>query len=91
MRQTMYHKARDMLRKAKFPKEWVRAKLFWKDGTEMTSAASRCLMKSKSDNTTHLLWKTIPVKLRLQKGEDGKETGKFFLKRRRRRSDSTTP
>ena len=77
MSQTMYHKARDMLRKPNFQRT-ARAELFWKDGIELKSTASCCLMKvgqkSKSDNTTHLPWKTIPVTLQLMKGDDGKGT-----------------
>ena len=72
IRQIMYHKARDMLRRAKLPRV-VRAKLFWKDGTH------RCRQKNKSDNTTHLPWKTIPMKLHLKKGDDGKGTGFIVL------------
>ena len=44
----------------------VRAKLFWKDGTQMQTVKSHRRMKvgqkRKSDNTTHLPWKTIPMK-----------------------------
>ena len=62
----------------------VLAKLFLKDGIETQTIKSRCLMKvgkkRKSDSTTHLPWKTIPVKLHLQKGDDdGKGTGLLFL------------
>ena len=32
--------------------------------------------KRKSDSTTHLPWKTVPMKLHLQKGDDGKGIGK---------------
>ena len=61
----------------------VRATLFWKDGTEMKkSTESRSLMKvgqkSKSDSTTYLPWKTIPMKLQLKKGDGGKRTGMLF-------------
>ena len=83
MRQTMYHKARDMLRKAKVPKN---AKLFWEVVSQMQSIKSHCPMKvgqkRKSDSTTHLSWKTIPMKLHVQKGHDGKGTGKLFLNTR---------
>ena len=61
----------------------VRAKRFWKDGTQMPTITSRSLtkvgQKRKSDITTHLPCKTIPVKLHLKKGDDGKGTGKLFL------------
>ena len=82
MRQTMDHKACDMLRKAKLPKNGSCKKLFWKDGTKMQTIKSRCLMKDgqkrKSDSTTHLPWKTIPMKLHLKKGDDGKRIGLLF-------------
>ena len=78
LRQKVYHKARDMLRKAKLPKNghcqtifvrWVRTQ----------NIARICLnmdgQKNKSDNTTHLHWKTIPTKLHLEKGDDGTSTG----------------
>ena len=61
----------------------VRAKLFWKDGTQMQTIQRHCLMKvrqkRKSDNATPLPWKTIPMRLHLKKGDDGKGTGKLFL------------
>ena len=86
MRQTMYHKARDTLRQAKV-KRMVSAKLLWKDFTEMTNTASLCLkkdgQKNESDNMTHLHRKTIPVKLHLEKGDDGRRTGTFFQKKKR--------
>ena len=56
----------------------VRAKLFWKDGTQMQTIKSHCLMKvgqkRKSDNTTHLPWKTIPMKLDLRQRPDFRES-----------------
>ena len=79
--QMMYHKARATLRRRNF--QWrVRAILFWKDGTQMQTIKSRCLMKvgqrRKSYNTTHLPWKTMPMKLQLKKGDDGKRTALLF-------------
>ena len=60
----------------------VRAKLLWKDGTQMQIIKSHCLVKvgqkRKSDNTTHLPWKTMLMKLHLKKGDDGKGTGKLL-------------
>ena len=37
-----------------------------------------------TDNTTQLLWKTIPTKLHLQKGDDGRRTGTLFLIKKER-------
>ena len=45
----------------------------------MQTIKSRCLMKRKSDNTTHLPWKTILMKLHLKKGDDWKKNWKFVL------------
>ena len=77
LRQTMYHKARDMLRRPKMQR-MVIAKLFLKGGTRTQKISRMCLntdgQKNKSDNTTHLHWKTIPMKLHLKKG-DGRRTG----------------
>ena len=39
---------------------------------------SRLTQKNKSDNMTHLHWKTILMKKNMQKGDDGKITGTFF-------------
>ena len=68
LRQTMYHKGRDMLSKAKNTKEWSLNKLFLKGGIRTQNIARICLnmdgQKNKSDNTTHSHWKTIPMKLR---------------------------
>ena len=75
----VYHKARDMFEKSQTSKRAVGAKLFWNDGPQMQSIKSHCLMKvgqkRKSGSTTHLLWKTILMKLHLQKGDGGKGTG----------------
>ena len=61
----------------------VSAKLFLKDGCRTQNIARICLnmdgQKNKSDNTTHLLWKTILMKLHLQKGDDGRRTGTLFF------------
>ena len=49
----------------------------------MQSIKSHCLMKfgqkRKSDSTTHLPWKTIPMKLHPQRGDDGNGTEKLFF------------
>ena len=71
LRQTMYHKGRDMLSKDKNYKRMVIAKLFLKGGIRTQNIAGVCLnmdgQKNKSDNTTHSHWKTIPMKLHLKK------------------------
>ena len=78
VRQIMCHKTRDMLRKAKLPKNGSCETILERWSTD----ASHCLMKvgqkRKSDSTTHLLWRTVPMKLLLQKGDDGKGTGKLI-------------
>ena len=57
----------------------VSAKLFLEDGIETKNIARICLnmdgQKNKSDNTTHLHWKTNRTKPHLKKGDDGKRTG----------------
>ena len=62
----------------------VRAKLLWKDGTTDADYQKSFQMKvgqqRKSDNTTHLPWRTIPMKLHLKRGDDGKGTGLLFFK-----------
>ena len=54
----------------------VIATLFLKGGTRTQNIARMCLNKdgqnNKSDNTTHLPGKTIPMKLHLQTGDDGR-------------------
>ena len=56
----------------------VIAKLFLKGGFRTKNIARICLnmdgQNNKSDNTTHLHWKTIAMKLHLKKGDDGRRT-----------------
>ena len=82
MRQMMYHKARDMLRKAKLPKngscETVLER-WYTDADYQKSLSDEGWTEEKSDTTTQLPWRTSPTKLRLKKGDDGKRTGKLFL------------
>ena len=40
--------------------------------------SGKMAQKNKSDNTTHLHRKTIPIKLHLKKGGDGRRTGTLF-------------
>ena len=81
MRQVMYHKARDMFRKAKLPKKTVHAKRFLSDGTQMQTIKSRSLtkvgQKRKFKSTTQSPLKTIPIRQHLKKGSDGKGIGNF--------------
>ena len=75
----MYHKARDMLRKAQNANNGHCQTIL---GIRTHNIARICLnmdgQKNKSDNTTHLHWKSIPVKLLLKKGDDGRRTGTLF-------------
>ena len=61
------------------------SKLFLKGGRRTQNIARICLnldgQKSKSYNTTHSHWKTIPMKLQLKKGDDGRRTGTFFFEK----------
>ena len=82
LRQTMYHKARNMLRKARLPKNGQCQTILerWYMDTKISRI---CLnmdgQKNKSDNTTHLLWKTFPMELHLQKGDDGEKNWHIVL------------
>ena len=62
----------------------VSANLFLKVGKGTKSIARICLntggQKNKSDNMTHMHWKTIPTKLHLKKGDDGRSTGTLLEK-----------
>ena len=84
MRQIMYHKARDMLKREEpnFQRT-VHAKSFWKDGTQMQTIRSRSLLKFgqkiKLKSTTHSPWKTTLMKQHLKKGDDGKGIVKLLL------------
>ena len=62
-------------------KEWFAPKLFWEDGTMMQTIRIRCVkmlgQERKSDTTTHLPWKTVPLKPHQKEGDDGK--GNLFI------------
>ena len=81
MRQCMYYKAHDMLRKARKHKRGV-TKPFWKDGTMMTNTASLCRilggLKNRSFNMMQSHWKIIPAWLDGKK-EVGTENPGTFL------------
>ena len=81
MRRIIYHKARDTLRKAKHPKNGS-CETILERFPQMQSIKSQCLVKvgqkRTSDSTTHLPRITIPMKLHLQRGDDGKGSGNLF-------------
>ena len=83
MRQTMYLKTRDILRKGKNAKNGQCKKFLESGGIRMNDIARICLnmdgQKNKSDSTTHLPGKTILTKLHLEKGDDGRRTGTLLL------------
>ena len=96
--QSSFHKARDMLRKAKNAKNghWHTILERWyKDAPHRANLSELDGQKNKSDNTTHLHWKTFPIKLHLRweknwhivsKKENKVRWGNalFFVKRSRR-------
>ena len=71
MRQIMYHKGRGLLSQSQTSKDWIVRNNSGKMVHRVQPMNSRCLMKDglkkKSDNTTHLPGKTIPMKLHLKK------------------------
>ena len=77
----MYHKARDMLRKAKLPKNGSCETILerWHtDADYQKSLSDEAGQKRKLKSTTHSAWKTIPIRPHLKKGDDGKGTGLLF-------------
>ena len=61
----MYHKARDMLRKAKHPKHGSCETIlerWYIDADYQKSLSDEGWTEEKLDNMTHLPWKTIPMK-----------------------------
>ena len=85
MRQVMYHKARDMLRKAKLPKNGSCETILERCHTDADNQ-SRSLMKDgqkRKLKNTRWPWKTIPMKQHLQKGDDGQKNWKIVSTKER--------
>ena len=85
VRETMNHKARDMLREAKNANNGhcqAILERWYKDAKYRSKLSEHGRTEEQSDNTTHLLWKTIPIMLHLQQGDDGRRTGTLFFKKK---------
>ena len=89
MRQTMYHKAREMLRKAKLPKTGSCQNILerWStDAVYQKSLSDEGWTEEKIRQYDALaLEDHSGKKLHLQKGDDGKGTGNIVFKQRSRR------
>ena len=82
MRQYMYYKAHEMLKKARKEKKVVVTITFLADGTMMANTASLCQildgLRNRSFNTMRWHWKTIPT-LQQNKKEAGTKSHGSFL------------
>ena len=84
IRQTMYLKARDMLRKVKLPKNdscQTFLERWYRDNTFRKSLCEEGWTEEQIQKYNVLVLKTILVERLLKKGDDGKRTDILFLKK----------
>ena len=82
MRQCLYYKTHEMLKKARTHKKMVTRK-FWTDGTKMTKTANLCQMlcglKNASFNVMKSHWKTTPTLQQDKKEGEEREIVATFI------------